>query len=181
MAVDKEQLKKHHFWILLGLVPVVVVAAAFAVSATVVAAAETEIASKTSVKSDPLIKLLDDQRGKLEEKKVDLWKENWERQIGVVRGKDAAGKETVTQVPDRNLLRWPAKAKILDRFAYNENYATDKNQLKFGDRFPATNDDVLNQFKVREVYLDEFSNARPGFAGTGMADKIGPTEFLGGW
>jgi len=190
MSIDKEQLKKHHFWILLGVVPVVVVAAAFAVSATVgaaiadktkaVDAAEKEIASKSNVKSDPLIKLLDDQRAKLEDKKVDLWKENWERQIGVVRSEGKDKKEVVTQVTDRNLLRWP-KAEILKRFEFNTDYAADKNQLKFGDRFPGENSDVLNQFKVREVYLAEFSNARPGFLGTGMADKVAPTEFLNGW
>ncbi|QDU23440.1 hypothetical protein [Urbifossiella limnaea] len=190
MSIDKDQLKKHHFWILLGVVPVVVLIAAFVVSATVgaaieaktkaVADAEKEIAGKTGVKSDPLIKLLDDQRGKLEEKKVDLWKENWERQIGVVRTKDAAGKEVLTQDQDRNLLRWP-KAQLLEKYAYTPDYATDKNQLKFGDKFASATGDELNVFKVREVYLAEFSNARPGFPGTGMADKVAPTEFLGGW
>jgi hypothetical protein len=187
MKLDKDTLKKHHFWILLGIVPVVVLVAVLAVTATVgaaidarnkaVDAAQKEIDGKQNVKSDPLIKVLDDQKGLLEVKRTELWKENWERQIGVTTTTDKDGKVVdAKQDPAKNLLRWP-KSQLLARFEYNPEYATSKAQLKFGDKIPSANGDELNQFKVREVYLAEFTSP----AGTGMADKVAPTEFLGGW
>lgn len=187
MKLDKDTLKKHHFWILLGIVPVVVLVAVLAVTASVgaaidarnkaVDAAQKEIDGKQNVKSDPLIKVLDDQKGQLEVKRTELWKENWERQIGVTTTTDKDGKVVAAkQDPAKNLLRWPASP-LLTKFNYTPEYATAKTQLKFGEKIPSANGDELNQFKVREVYLAEFS----GTAGTGMADKVAPTEFLGGW
>ncbi len=187
MKLDKDTLKKHHFWILLGIVPVVVLVAVLAVTATVGAAieaknktvgdAQKEIDGKQNVKSDPLIKVLDDQKGLLEVKRTELWKENWERQIGVTTTTDKDGKVVeAKQDPNRNLLRWP-RSQPLAKFEYTPEYATSKTQLKFGDKIPSPNGDELNQFKVREVYLAEFTSPNK----TGMADKVAPTEFLGGW
>ncbi|MBN9520296.1 hypothetical protein J0H58_17495 [bacterium] len=187
MKLDKDTLKKHHFWILLGIVPVVVLVAVLAVTATVGAAieaknkavgdAQKEIDGKQNVKSDPLIKVLDDQKGQLEVKRTELWKENWERQIGVTATTDKDGKVVeAKQDPNRNLLRWP-RSQSLARFEYTPEYATSKTQLKFGDKIPSPNGDELSQFKVREVYLAEFTSPNK----TGMADKVAPTTFLNGW
>jgi hypothetical protein len=189
---NNDALKKHHFWIVLGLIPVLVLAAVLAVSAKVGGAiedknkaidtAQKDIDGKQNVKSEALIKVLDDQRGELEVKRTDLWKENWERQIGVEARKGPDGKAVYAQNPAKNLFRWPVSPN-LDRFNYTPDYANpaEKNQLKFGEKIPTQSGDEYNAFKIREVYLAEFSNARPGFPGTGMADKVAPTEFLGGW
>lgn len=187
MKLDQDTLKKHHFWILLGIVPVVVLVAVLAVTATVGAAieaknkavgdAQKEIDGKQTVKSDPLIKVLDDQKGLLEVKRTELWKENWERQIGVTTTTDKDGKVVdAKQDPNRNLLRWP-RSQSLGKFEYTPEYATAKTQLKFGEKIPSPNGDELNQFKVREVYLAEFTSPNK----TGMADKVAPTEFYNGW
>jgi hypothetical protein len=177
--MNKDLLKKHHFWILVGLIPLLVLVAVVLVTSEVGAAieekkkaidtAEKDLQSKSNPKPNQLLAELEKQREALEKRRTELWKENWERQIGVTGDK---------QDPARNLLRWPA-SRVLARFNYTPNYATDKDQLKFGAPIPNTEGE-LNEFTKVEVYTAEFSNARPGFPGTGMADRVAPTQFANG-
>jgi len=178
--MNKELLKKHHFWILFGLVPLLVLIAVILVDSQVgsaieeankkITTAKKELDSKKNPSPISLIEGLEKQRVELEKKQTDLWKENWERQIGLVNG-----------VPDpdpaKNLLRWPkAPNGKLDRFNYTEKYATDPNQMKFGATIPNPNAEY-REFPKREVYLTQYSNQ----FGTGMADRVAPTTFNGGW
>src|SRR5688500_501280 len=92
--MNKDKLKKHHFWILLGLVPLLVLIAVLTVSSGVGAAiaakqdqinkTKTDLASKSSPKPNKVLTVLEEQMGQLGRKRTDLWKENWDRQIGVV-------------------------------------------------------------------------------------------------
>ena len=196
MAITKETLKKHHFWILVGITPLLVLIAVIMIDTGVGAAIDKKtgehkvatdaLKGKESPKSEVLIGRFGEQLIQLGMKRTDLWKENWERQIGLGIVK-AAGKDAIVQDPARNLLRWPNSPKLLNRFNYTVEYATNKAQLKFGDRIP---DDLGEdgEFKKPEIYLAEFSNpnlrdpAREPEKRTGMADRIYPTTFAGsGW
>lgn len=176
--MNKELLKKHHFWILFGLVPLLVLIAVILVTSQVggaieaeakaIAAAKTSLDAKKNPPPNYLIEGLEKQRQELEKKQTDLWKENWERQIGIVNG---------VQDPAKNLLRWPTSpSKKLDRFNYTIEYAKDPNQMKFGTVIP-NSEGEYREFPKAEVYLTQYSNP----LGTGMADRIGPTTFNGGW
>jgi len=178
--MNKDTLKKHHFWILIGLIPLLVLIAFVVITSEVGAAIEqkvaavaktkAELATKQSPKPNDGITKLDKQKEELEKKQTALWKENWERQIG-----QAAG----AQGPPKNLFRWPTSTKLA-RFNYTADYATNPDQLKFGAAIPDTTGEP-NEFKKAEVYLAEFTNPRPGSPGTGMADIVAPTTFSGGW
>lgn len=190
--MNKDALKKHHFWILFGLIPLLVLIAVILVTSGVGAAieakradikkAQDDLNAKKNPKSNPLLALMDEQRKSLEKKKGDLWKENWERQIGI--GPD--GK----QDPAKNLLRWPKSDKLAP-FNYTADYLTDKNQLKFGDKIilagqaQVNMNQEYNEFKRRDVYLAEFSDRALGkdrsYTGRGMADTVVPTVFDRGW
>lgn len=198
-SVNKDALKKHHFWILTGLAPLLVLIAVILITSGVGSAIDKKkdeiesttktLGTKQSPKSNHLITLMDGQKTALEAKRGDLWKENWERQIGV---DPATGK----QDPARNLLRWPASPKLAP-FNYTADYLKDPNQFRFGEPIqrqvlnakgePVKDDPeknlVYNEFKNREVYLAEYSNAKPAqnYAGTGMADTVAPTRFANGW
>ncbi len=195
MAVTKETLKKHHFWILVGITPLLVLIAVIMIDTGVGAAidkknaehktAKDALKGKESPKSDTFINLFGVQLTQLGKKKTDLWKENWERQIGLGIAK-VNGKDVLVQDVSRNLLRWP-NSKLLARFNYTSEYATTKTQLKFGDRIPDEQGED-GEFKKQEYYLAEFSNpylkdsAREPEKRTGMADRIYPTTFAGsGW
>lgn len=171
---NSDALKKHHFWILLGFVPLFVLIAVLVISSSVGGAiadrdkkitdATKEISSKTNPKPVALITKLEETNARVASKKGDLWKENWERQAGIdpVTGK---------QDPSKNLFTWPNSTKLK---------AIERMGLKFGDKIP-NDDGQYNEFRRDEVYLAEYSNARPGFPGTGMADKVAPTQFRDGW
>lgn len=194
MAVTKETLKKHHFWILVGLTPILVLVAVLMIDSGVGAGiedknkkitdAKNKLKGKDAPKSEALIGKFGSQLDELGRKRTDLWKENWERQIGLMQ-KSVNGKDSVVQDPVRNLLRWPKAAK-LNRFNYGPDYATNKTQLKFGAPIPNEADEY-REFTKQEVYLAEFSN--PGLTDierqpekrTGMADRVYPTAFAGGW
>lgn len=183
--MNKDTLKKHHFWILVGFVPLVVLLAVVMITSSVggeidkrqgqVKTAQTAIASKTSPKPNELIAKIEKQKDALEVKRTDLWKDNWERQIGIVTRKDRTGKEVRVQDNSRNLLRW-LQSKKLDRFNYTPTYATDKYQLKFGDKIPDDQGED-QEFKKPEVYISEFTN----LSKTGMVDKVAPTTFATHW
>lgn len=195
MAVTKETLKKHHFWILVGITPLLVLIAVIMIDAGVGAAIDEKngkiksatdaLKGKENPKSNAFLVRFDTQVVELGKKRTDLWKDNWERQIGLST-KKAGGKDALAQDPSRNLLRWP-NSKLLNRFNYTAEYATTKTQLKFGDRIPDEQGEEA-EFKKPEVYLAEFSNpyltnpAREPERRTGMADRVYPTTFAGsGW
>ena len=171
---NSDALKKHHFWILLGFVPLFVLIAILVVSSSVGGAiaerdkkitdATKEISSKTNPKPVALINKLEETNTRVAAKKGDLWKENWERQAGI-------DPQTGKQDPAKNLFTWPNSTKLK---------AIERMGLKFGDKIP-NDDGQYNEFRRDEVYLAEYSNARPGFPGTGMADMVAPTQFRGGW
>jgi hypothetical protein len=55
--------------------------------------------------------------------------------------------------------------------------------LKFGDTLP-TDRGEFDEFRRPEVYLYEFSSVKKdgsGTPGTGMVDRVAPTQFRGGW
>ncbi|VTT97191.1 unnamed protein product [Gemmataceae bacterium] len=162
----KELLKKHHFWVLAGLVPLFVLIAVFTISSSVGEAienrekdyktSEQSIAAKLNPKSDKLIEAIQSQVSKVQDKKNELWKQNWERQ--------------------KALYVWPktsARLKEVERLG-----------LKFGDPIPS-GDSQYAEFQKPEVYLAEFSkdlpNRKASLPNPGMADLIAPTQFKAGW
>jgi hypothetical protein len=185
--MKNDALKKHHFWILLGLIPLLVlisvvmitsgVGAAIAERQSAIEAAKGELAKSSSPKPGGILTNLDIQIVNLKGKRTDLWKENWERSIGVSVKEDEGKEDLLVQDQSRNLLRWP-NSPLLNRFNYTKNYETDPNQLKFGVEIVRQEADrgEYNEFKKQEVYLYEFSNPFK----TGMADKVAPTTFRGG-
>lgn len=190
--MNKDTLKKHHFWILVGFVPLLVLIAVFTITSAVGGKIEeknaaikkaTDDLNGKNPKSNKLIDRVDEQVVKLGKKRTDLWRDNWERQIGVTTRREG-GKEVRTQDPTKNLVRWPKSPKLA-RFNYTADYATDKEQLKFGAKIPSDNGE-FNELRKPEVYLAEFSNpflkdpAREPEKRTGMADMVYPTAFAGG-
>ncbi|WP_439626424.1 hypothetical protein [Gemmata sp.] len=162
----KELLKKHHFWVLAGLVPLFVLIAVFTISSSVGEAIENRekeyktsaqsIEPKLNPKSDKLIEAIQSQVSRVQDKKNELWKQNWERQKG--------------------LYVWPktsARLKEVERLG-----------LKFGDPIPS-GDSQYAEFQKPEVYLAEFSrdlpNKKASLPNPGMADLIAPTQFKAGW
>jgi hypothetical protein len=166
MAKNNDALKKHHFWILFGLVPLLVLIAVFTVKSSVggeiakrvddYEKAQKELASKLNPKPNKLIEEVEKQLGKVSDRKDVLWKTNWERQ--------------------KDLFTWPSNSPLLK--------AIEKQQLKFGAPLP--NDaDQFGEFKKPEVYLAEYSTAelkgKVPAGMQGMADTVAPTRFNGGW
>src|SRR5439155_22229391 len=85
--MNKDKLKKHHFWFLLGLVPLFVLIAVLTVSAAVgdkiaderkkIDAAEKALKGKGDVKPVDLLTKLDRQVDELKVKQTELWAANW--------------------------------------------------------------------------------------------------------
>ncbi|VTS00913.1 Uncharacterized protein OS=Planctomyces brasiliensis (strain ATCC 49424 / DSM 5305 / JCM 21570 / NBRC 103401 / IFAM 1448) GN=Plabr_4059 PE=4 SV=1 [Gemmata massiliana] len=158
--------KKHHFWILLGLVPLLTLIGVLMVSSKVggtidsrqaeIDKASKDIGSKTNPKSNELIAKLDKNLAVVEKKQTDLHKENWERQ--------------------KDLFTWPrtTNSRVFK--------ALEDKGLKFGDPIPDLTA-VHSEFQQAENYLYEYSSIRRGVGGTGtgMADLMAPTQFSGGW
>jgi hypothetical protein len=155
-------LKKHHFWLLLGLVPLLTLLAVVMVNSSVGGAiakkqeeidkAEKDIASKGNPKSEGDIKKVEKLLTVVEKKQGELWKENWERQKGI--------------------YTWPDQPLLKD---------VERLNLKFGQPIPRDRGE-LEIFKQTEVYQYQFSSLKPGVPGTGvgMADRVAPTQFRGG-
>ena len=165
---NKDVFKKHHFWILLGLVPLFVMIAALTISSSVGEAIQAKekayessansIKPKLNPKSEELIKKIKEQVTKVESKKDELHKINWDRQ--------------------KDMYVWPsgsAKLKEIERL-----------NLAFGKTIPYS-ESQYDEFRKPEVYLAEFSSVSPKKGGMplsqipGMADNIAPTQFKGGW
>jgi hypothetical protein len=87
---NNDALKKHHFWILLGFVPLFVLIAVMMISSGVGGAitkedaaidqAKKSIGSKTSPKPNALIEKMDKTIQQVDGKQEDLWRSNWDRQ-----------------------------------------------------------------------------------------------------
>ncbi|MBN9119341.1 MAG: hypothetical protein J0I06_09295, partial [Planctomycetes bacterium] len=158
-------LQKHHFWVLFGLAPLLTLLGVSCINSSVggkIEQREKEIDDANKAiggKQNPKPKALIDEASKIYEKvsnkQGDLHKVNWERQ--------------------KHLYVWPTSSPLLRRF-------NDSN-LKFGDPLP-TNEGEFDEFRKREVYIYEFSTLRKdgsGGPGSGMADRVAPTQFRGGW
>ena len=176
---NNDALKKHHFWILFGLVPLFVLIAIVMISSSVggkvkeqqdkIQAAKTDLQSKNSPKSKGLLSEWDKVIETVDGKRGGLWKQNWDKQ--------------------KDLFTWPTSADFRN-FAVKEKVDgkdVDKpvnlEDLSFGKYIPNNNEQYA-EFKKPEFYLAEFSTkgltkAAPGQLG--MADRIEPTEFKGGW
>jgi hypothetical protein len=183
---NNDVLKKHHFWILAGLVPLLVLIAVIMITSGVGGAiterkaaiekAQKEIASKSNPKPVKVIQEMDKLIDQVASKRGDLWKANWESQ--------------------KHLYVWP-KSRNFDHFARKVKKMVKQEDkeveaevlepvrledLKFGEQIP-NNADQYAAFKSPSLYLAMYSNADPkqGRSGTGIADQMAPTQFLGGW
>jgi len=183
---NNDALKKHHFWILVGMVPLLVLIAVIMITSGVGGAiserkaaiekAQKEIASKSSPKPVRLIQEMDKLIERVASKRGDLWKANWESQ-----------KHIYIWPKSRNFDNFARKIKKLVR-QEDKEVETEVlepvrlEDLKFGDPIP-NNADQYAAFKSPSLYLAMYSNADPkqGRSGTGIADQLAPTQFLGGW
>ncbi len=157
--MNKDKLKKHHFWILLGLVPLFVLIAVIVLSSSVGAKTEDErkaiktdqdsLGKQGVARSTDLLAKMDEQVKTLKKKQTELHEANWDAQ--------------------KHLFTWPSDPSNASL------KAIEGMRLKFGDRVPNDKGQV-DAFK--NVYLTEFSNPDK----TGIADQVAPTPFAGtGW
>jgi hypothetical protein len=156
-------LKKHHFWILCGVAPLLTLLGVSCVSSGVGAkiaarqaeidTAKKDIASRTDPKPEALLKKADDAFNTVSKKQGNLHEINWTRQ--------------------KPLYTWPAGFRFRGEF--------ERADMRFGDRLP-TNEGQFDELRKAEVYLYEFSSRKDGATGpgTGMADTIAPTQFYNG-
>ena len=142
--MDKQTLKKHHFWFLLALsvilVPVVLLGAVFSVGSAAV-----EAKSKIDKRNEELIKAapkcrdylanLDKQKAELESLRDKKWKEVYEAQAG--------------------LIHWPQRLAMLDK-------------LYFGDKIA---EDFRAVFRDKNVYLNEYWHLPAVIAPTEFQDN----------
>ncbi len=183
---NNDALKKYHFWILCGLVPLLVLIAVVMVISSVGGAiserrakiekAQKEIASKSNPKPKKLLEKMDELIARVDSKRGDLWKANWESQKDLFvwpRNRNFA-----------NFARLVKKTVVKDGQEQQEEVLEPVRleDLKFGDPIP-NNADQYAAFKSPDLYLAMYSNADPklGRTGTGIADIIAPTQFFGGW
>lgn len=164
---SESPVKKHHFWILFGVVPLLTLLGVVMVSAKVgsriddrkaeIKKANDDIASKTKLKPKQLLDKLDAVSGVVNKKQDELHKENWDRQ--------------------KALFTWPRNS---DVFAELE-----RRSLPFGSDLPDLSA-IFSEFQRAETYQHEFStavlqkNGTYSTGGTGMADLMAPTQFAGG-
>ncbi len=168
--MKNDALKKHHFWLLLGFVPLFTLIAVVLVDSSVGGAiakrkgeidgASASIAKKQDAKPAKLILQAEALVEKVGKKQGGLHKGNWDRQ--------------------KDLYTWPAggspgSPKLLKQI--------ETRNLKFGDTLPNQGGE-FDEFRKSEVYLYEFSSLKKdgsGGPGTGMADMVAPTQFKNGW
>jgi hypothetical protein len=145
--MDKQALKKHHFWILLALaiilIPVALGGAVFGVGG--MAEEKTKkidekliALNKQAPKSRSYQAALDEQKAELQTQKERVWKSAYEAQKG--------------------LIHWPSRLKSLNDLA-------DKNTLYFGDHIDAAD---LATFRSPRVYMAEYNR---------LPEIIAPTDF----
>jgi hypothetical protein len=164
---SESAVKKHHFWLLLGVVPLLTLIGVLMISGRVggeiakrkaeITAAADKIKSKMNPKTNAQIAETEKVVGQVSKRQGGLHEENWARQ--------------------KHLFTWPSNSKLLKDY--------EKANYKFGDPLPTAKGE-FDEFRARgnEVYLPEFSTLLKKDAvgpGTGMADKVAPTTFRGGW
>ena len=157
---NNDGLKKHHFWLLLGVVPLFTLIGVVLVDSSVGGAidgrkkdidtATGDIGKKSKPKPKSLIVDADVLLDKVGKKSGDLWKDNWERQ--------------------KDLYTWPNGSGLLKEI--------EARNLKFGDPLPSDRGE-FEEFRKNEVYRYEYSALKKDGSGigTGMADKVAPTQF----
>lgn len=150
---NSDALKKHHFWILFGLVPLFVMIAVLVVGSSVasdISKRETEIKNKESAikaKANPkpavLIEKMDEMIKYINSKQDGLWRGGFN--------------------PQKNLYTFLDSPALKDIEALN---------LRFGDKIPEKNGFEYEEFKKKEYYQKRFEK---------MAEHVEPTHFAGGW
>jgi hypothetical protein len=182
---NNDALKKHHFWILLGLVPLFVMIAVLTISSSVGGEIEKKnkeiedekgkLAKLSNPKSNALIELMEGVNKKVDGKHGSLWKDNWDQQAPLYvwpKSSRFTGFTKKDKGPDGKDIDVPVRLE----------------DLKFGDPISYTNNQY-DEFKKPEFYQALYSTAGlspsqkeslpPGFVA--MADSIAPTQFSGGW
>ena len=167
---NNDALKKHHFWLLCGFVPLFTLIGVVLVDSGVGGAiadkkkkiddANAAIAKKQDAKPAKLVTAAEVLVDKVGKKQGDLHKENWNRQKGLYTWPNGGQ---------------PGSPKLLKEI--------EAKNLKFGDPLPNQRGE-FDEFRKKEVYVHEFSSLKDdgtGGPGTGMADKVYPTQFNGGW
>lgn len=150
---NNEKLKKHHFWILAGIAPLLTVLAVVFILSEVGGAIEKEVAETeakltaakgTQPKGTQAIDDFKKQKEKLEKQKLDLWKINYDKQ--------------------KDQFTWPGNNGYLKEL--------EAKYQKFGEPI-RTNRDEFNTFKSSEIYERAYDDA---------ANSIRPTTFAtGNW
>lgn len=148
---NNEKLKKHHFWILAGIAPLLTVLAVILIYSEVGGAIEKEAkdtddklkaASGTQPKGTKAIEDFKVQKVKLEEQKLKLWDVNYKQQ--------------------KNQFTWPGRDEYLKQLEVK--------YPKFGEKMQTSRDE-FNKFKDRAVYEAAYDEA---------AESIRPTTFPSG-
>lgn len=227
-----DALKKHHFWILLGVVPLFTLIGALVVSSSVGRAvaerqkllddAKTKITPKLNPKPKSLIQEADKLVAVVSSKQGDLHKANWDRQKNLFTWPAGSpllrdielGEANIEKAADPIIERsLPANLPPAERAAKAKEVRDELAKLtpldrtaklkemldqlpippaerkaimepawpKFGDPLP-TDRGEFDEFKG--VYRAQFSTLKDdgsGGPGTGMADRVAPTQFRGGW
>jgi hypothetical protein len=160
--------KKHHFWILFGLAPLFTLIGACTMTSSVggkiedkqkeIKSALETLNKKANPKPKSLISEAEAALAEVGKKKDKLHSFNWSRQ--------------------KALYTWPAGSP-------NKLKPIEKLNLKFGDALPQSENE-FDEFREPTIYLNEYSSLRgkdvkKDAKGTGMADRVSPTQFLGGW
>ena len=201
--MNKDLLKKHHFWILFAPFTLFTLIAVFTLWSGIgdkIEAREKDIEKedkaakgKTAIKPKVELELLEVENARVGLIRFDKWRENWALQIGVNEYGDA--EQRVMKQERENQFRWPLSP-MLAGFNYAPKGYTEAAKvedkkplfkgLKFGDDIPNERSE-LSAFKDATVYLAEYSSipyatvpTKYGM-GTGMADRMYPTQFAGGW
>jgi hypothetical protein len=164
--INKDVLKKHHFWIIAGLIPVLILVAVILIwtgAGSAVAAGEADIkkaidgAKSRQPSGKWVLGKLDENKNVVASKKDKLWEYNWNEQKTLFTWpQDANGKlaKFLLDPKDPNYTKDPQKAQI----------------LKFGSPLP--NDNFQFQaFTDQSVYLKAYETE---------AKAVEPTQFLGG-
>ena len=155
--MDKNALKKQHFWFLTGLAPLLTLIAVVIIWTDVGGAIEKRSAeiekqkkelAGTRAPGQKVLKDFDAQTAELAKKKNQLWLDNWQRQS-----------------VQHKLFDWPVDNDPRQRLRKLELRYT-----KFGEPINDT-DDAFEVFKRKDVYEAAYAK---------VADSIRPTSFLGG-
>jgi hypothetical protein len=155
----KSPLKKHSYWVLFGVVPLIVFLAVILIwtgvgSAISAEEAKIKASNDEMAKAKPngkgIISKLSEQQKQLEETRTQLWKANYDRQVAA------------------KVFAWPTPANM------KELKDLEARHPRFGEELKATIEDEFEKFTRNEVYLEGYKK---------LAESVGPTRFglQGGW